>query len=118
MCFNETFIYLLVIAVCLYVLFYGTWFFYIAFMGIKTHKAMLKAKLGLVWRGLYPLFAIALLMDVLFNIVIGTMYFKERPKEWLFTGRCSRHLNSTGERLRKAQFVCDHLLNPFENGHC
>lgn len=118
---------LYLIAAFLYCLFYGTWLFYIAFMGIKTHRVMLKEKLGIVWYGLYPLFVVALLLDVLFNLIIGTLYYRELPKifmlkfwkgEWLFTARCQRHLKGSGTKLRKAQFVCATLLDPFETGHC
>ena len=92
-------------------------------MGLKTHRVMLKEKLGLVWYGLYPLFIAGLFMDVLFNLIIGSLYFGELPKlknkEWLFTSRCQRHLKeSSGEQLAKAVFVCSYLLDPFEAGHC
>ena len=109
---------LFIISLLTYPLFYGTWLFYIAFMGLKNHRVLLKEKLGLVWYGLYPIFIAAYFMDILFNIICGTIYFRERPKEWLFTSRCQRHLNSTGKQLARAHFICDNLLNPFEERHC
>jgi len=107
----------------LYVLFYGTWFFYIALMGIKKHRVMLKDKLGVLWYGLYPLLIIGLAMDVLFNFIIGTVYFRELPKifdkEFLFTSRCQRHMEGDGIQLYRAHKVCTYLLDPFEEGgHC
>jgi len=57
-------------------------------------------------------------MDVLFNFIIGTLYYREIPKEWLFTARCNRHKKGTGKQLYRAQLVCGVLLNPFDEGHC
>lgn len=110
--------YLLWFAAIIYVIFYGTWIFYAAFMHIKKNKDLLKEKLGVIWYGLYPVFIVALLMDVLFNFIIGTLYFREIPQELLFTARCSRHMKGTGTQLARATFVCDNLLNPFDEGHC
>jgi len=101
-----------------YILFYGTWLFYVAFMHIKEHEHQVKDKIGALWYGLWPFFILALIMDVLFNFVIGTMIFLEIPRELLFTSRCQRHLKSSGWRLRNAHFVCTYLLNPFDEGHC
>ena len=106
------------IALGLYSLFYGTWIFYVAFMNIKEHQDFLKLKLGLLWNGLRPVFIVALLMDVLFNFIIGTLYYREFPKELLFTSRCHRHLKGTGIQLARAQQVCAILLDPFDSGHC
>lgn len=107
----------------LYTLFYGTWIFYIAFMGIKEHQSLIKDKIGFVWYGLYPIFILALFMDVLFNLIIGTLYYRELPKifdkEWLFTARCQRHMKGRGIQLARAQKVCTYLLDPFDiGGHC
>lgn len=87
-------------------------------MDIKRNKEIYKAKLGIIWYGLYPLFAVALLADVLFNWVIGTMYYREIPQELLFTTRSSRHLKGTGIQLARAQFICTNLLDPADKGHC
>ena len=108
----------LLVLLGIYLLFFGTWLFYIAFMGIKKKKLILKDKLGLMWYGLYPFFITALLMDVLFNLVIGTIYYREIPEELLFTARCTRHLKGRGVQLMRAEFVCTYLLNPFDEGHC
>lgn len=109
----------LIIALFLYVLFYGTWLFYVAFMHIKEHKHQIKDKIGILWYGLLPFFIFALFMDVLFNLIIGTIIFLEHPRELLFTSRCQRHLmKSTGWRLRNVHFICTYLLNPFDEGHC
>ena len=108
----------LYILLFLYLLFYGTWIFYTAFMHIKKYKEVLKNKIGIIWYGLAPIFIIGLLMDVLFNFIIGTLYFREIPQELLFTARCSRHIKGSGIQLARATFVCNYLLNPFDEGHC
>ena len=103
----------------LYLLFYGTWIFYVAFMHLKEHEHEVKDKLGILWYGLAPIFIFALLLDVLFNFIWGTIIFLEIPRELLFTSRCQRHLKeSQGWRLRNAHFVCTYLLNPFDPEHC
>jgi len=104
--------------ILLYVIFYSTFLFYAAFMGIKTNKDLLKSKLGVIWYGLYPWFILAMVMDVLFNWTIGTLYYREFPKEFLFTARSSRHLKGEGVQKELAEFVCSYLLDPFDRGHC
>lgn len=87
-------------------------------MGIKTHRVMLKEKMGAMWYMMYPIFWLALFMDVLFNFICGTIYYREIPKEWLFTARCSRHLKGSGIQLERAEHACNNLLDPFDAGHC
>ncbi len=107
-----------IFAFALYPIFYGTWFFYLAFMDIKRNTGLYKSKLGAAWYGLYPLFGIALLMDVLFNWTFGTLYYREFPQEFLFTARSARHIKGTGIQLARAQFVCSYMLDPADRGHC
>lgn len=101
-----------------YPIFWGTWLFYLAFMEIKSNREQYKKALGIAWYGGYPIFAAALLMDVLFNWTFGWAFFREFPKEFLFTARCKRHLKSTGIQLARAQFVCTNLLDPADKRHC
>jgi len=103
----------------LYTITASTWIFYLAFMNLKRNKD----KIHPIIRNLFiPLYVIALLLDVLFNITVGSLMFLERPKEWLFTSRCERHkAESKGWRLRNATLTCAYMLNPFEpsiDGHC
>lgn len=108
----------LYIGLALYSLFYGTWIFYTAFMHIKKYKDILKTNLPVIWYGLAPIFIIGLLMDILFNFIWGTIYYREIPRELLFTARCSRHMKGSGIQLARATRVCKYLLNPFDEGHC
>jgi hypothetical protein len=86
-------------------------------MHLKKYKPILE-KIKLLNYGLKPFFIVALIMDVLFDKIIGTLYFREIPREWLFTDRCKRHMKGRGIQLFRAQRVCDYLLNPFDEGHC
>ena len=102
-----------------YVVFYGTWIFYIAFMGITKHQRTLRDKMGITWYGLYPIAGIAVMFDILFNWTIGTLYFFELPREFLFTTRCNRHINSDDEgKKARAEWVCKYLLDPYDENHC
>lgn len=87
-------------------------------MHIKKYKDTIKVSLPIIWHGLGLFFIIGLVMDVLFNWIIGTLYFRELPRELLFTDRCKRHMKGSGAQLRRATLVCAYLLNPFDSGHC
>ena len=53
------------------------------------------------------------LQDVIYNIVIGSFIFWERPQEWLFTDRLKRMANDRpGPAARFAA-----VLNFFDEGH-
>jgi hypothetical protein len=70
----------------------------------------------------YALLAVALVCDVLFNVLIGSLIFVEFPdlRRPTFTHRCKKHMNDAdgGWRMRLGRWVCDGWLNPFEAGHC
>lgn len=110
-----------ILAYLFFPLFYGTLGFYILFMSLKEkeHEEKLKEKLGAIWYGFYLLLWIGLILDTLFNWLIGSLYYREIPQEFLFTSRCNRHLTTgSGIQLARAHFACDNLLDPFEKGHC
>jgi hypothetical protein len=56
--------------------------------------------------------------DAVFNLTIGSIVFLELPKSWMFTTRCSSHLDESGWRGDLARWICNGWLNPFEEGHC
>lgn len=56
--------------------------------------------------------------DAIFNVTIGSALFLELPKSWMFTTRCSSHLDDVNWRGDLARWVCNGWLNPFEEGHC
>lgn len=67
----------------------------------------------------YPWLAVALVLDVLFNFIVGSILFVEPPKEFLFTTRVSRWNDKKGRRGDIARWFCSELLDPFDAGsHC
>lgn len=68
----------------------------------------------------YTAVGIGFVLDVLFNIFIGSFMFLELPhyRRLTFTARCKSHLEDQGWRGGRARAICDGWLNPFEAGHC
>jgi hypothetical protein len=98
----------------------ATWVFYLAIMNLDRNKKKLT-----VWAKVfgYPVLLVGLVLDVLFNAVIGSVLFLELPRldlgEWLFSGRVSRWNASKYWRGDMARFFCSNFLDPFdEGGHC
>lgn len=97
-----------------------TWVFYLAIMNLKRNRKKLSTQAYIF---AYPALATGLLLDVLFNLVVGSILFLELPQytkgEWLFTGRVSRWNNYTNWRGKLAFWFCMYFLDPFEDGgHC
>lgn len=58
-----------------------------------------KVKVGIVMKfPIYTALLLGLVADVLFNVIWGTIIFRELPKEWLFTDRLKRHWRSENAR--------------------
>lgn len=74
---------------------------YVLFLGFLIYAAAKRAwprlKIGIKVLLAPALLAFGLI-DVLFNIVIGTILFLELPTTWTFSQRCSRHLHDAGWR--------------------
>jgi len=100
-----------------------TWLFYLSVMNLSRNQTDLTIYTKLF---AYPILWMGLLWDFVFDKVIGTVSFLEIKPYWLFTGRCSFHLNSvkTGwlpnYRKKVATFWCKTFLNPFDpsGSHC
>ena len=94
-----------------------TWVFYLAVMALTR-----------VWKDLHPaikafaapVVITGVLLDVLTNAILGTLYFRELPREWLLTTRLTRLKLGTGWRSIHAFWICKHMLNPFDpyGPHC
>lgn len=70
-----------------------------------------------------------IILDVLFNIVYGTVMFLRLPrgrgwKGWTFTERCSLILEEEWSsenkswRFKLALFICHYMLEPWDYNHC
>lgn len=95
---------------------------YLAYCAVNRAKkdGKLEKTPRLVRAAAYLTVGIGFVLDVLFNITVGTVMFLESPeiRRLTFTARCKKHLNEPGWRGDRARWACDGWLNPFEEGHC
>jgi len=65
----------------------------------------------------YVLFTAAIIADVIFNAIVGSIRFWELPKEWLFTARLKRHWYSDNPKqvARATKWVW--RVNQIHEGH-
>lgn len=101
----------------LYLLFPITLLFYTSVMAFRLAKKENKLTGASKFFG-YQILFVGLIIDVIFNVIIGTMVFLELPKEALFTGRCERWLHNEEWRGKVARWFCRELLNVFDKDHC
>lgn len=95
------------------------WVLYLAIMQLDSAKKA--GRLSKTARRIaVPLLAVGLVVDVLFNLIWGTVLFLDVPRELLFTSRVSRLNDGDGWRGRMARWVCCELLDPFDpdGQHC
>ena len=70
--------------------------------------AWLKPRVPILFK---PLAVIFIVQDVIYNAVFGSLFFIERPREWLFTDRLKRwHGDWRVERFAR-------VLNALDPGH-
>lgn len=95
---------------------------YLAYCTIwRARESGQLATVPAVPRGIcYAILVAAVALDVVFNILIGSVAFLELPeiKRLTFTARCKKHLHANTWRGRFARWVCHGWLNPFDPGHC
>ena len=76
------------------------------------------------------LIAVGIKLYITLNLVFGTLFFLDLPRELEFTKRCQRYLRGREQwpkwgwllryRIWLAESVCKHLLDPFDprGKHC
>lgn len=100
-------------------LFYATWAGYLAIMHLKTtrDRGQLTGTAKII---AYPLLAVFVVLDVVLNLLLGTLIFLEPPREFLFTTRVSRLNDSKSWRGAVARWMCSELLDVFDPSgrHC
>ncbi len=101
-----------------YALALATWLFYLAVMHLLPHKDKLHpvAKAHAIVLG-----GIALALDVLLNVIVGTLAFAKLPQDWLLTNRLRRYLHDESEaawRRKLAGWICESLLDQFDPSGC
>lgn len=109
----------------------GMWWFYRIVMRVVKKRDQLYAEGG--WQNVteaYVLVVVFAIMDVAYNVAVGSIIFLELPRELLFTTRLQRHRKQDGImlgelsnppwRYKLATFICTKLLNPHDpdGNHC
>ena len=79
----------------------------------KFDKAPLLVR-GVAW----SILILGIILDILFNWVVGSILFLELPTTLTFTARCSKWMKSPTWRGKIARWFCDSWMNPFEDNHC
>ena len=64
-----------------------------------------------------PLVFLVLLLDITFNLIFGTLFFREVPREWLFTNRVKRHIKTSRRRDLTVAMYWAGVLNSIDPGH-
>lgn len=97
-----------------------TYVFYLLFVVTMAAKAAWNGLSILPCVLLVPAALVAVLMDVVFNLIPATLIFLDPPRELLFTHRLDRYeAQSAGWRSTLARWICQNLLDPFQQGgHC
>jgi len=94
-----------------------TWGMYLSVMNLIEQKERLSFESKCF---AYPLAAVGVILDFLYNVVYGSIMFLELPREWLLTKRLNRHIGEDTWRGKLANWFCVHLLDPFDSKgyHC
>jgi len=98
-----------------------SYLFLIAWVFALNYSRMLKEK-GIVFSPvvaapLYIFLCGGALADAIFNAIAGTIIFKERPREWLFTARVRRQLGSDDVTQRLKAQKWSRLIKSIDPGH-
>jgi hypothetical protein len=110
-----------------YLLALGTWIFYLAVMNLKRQRDKDRAAFDAMhwfvkWNS-YAVLLAGLVMDAALHFLVGTLLFLDPPREMLLTARLKRYHKARYKgtwRGRLADWMCDHLLDPFDpsGDHC
>ena len=98
------------------------WLLYVFTMGL--YRAFLLRRLrGLSLLLCAPVVVVAFAVDLVMQLTVFTVVFREAPRDWLVTHRLRRYLRelpATHWRRRWADYLCKHLLDPFDptGAHC
>ena len=97
---------------CMYVL----WIFFLAYASLHAAWALLPVTTRILG---VPVVVIGFVVDVAFNLTLGTVIFLELPHEATLSQRVSRLKRGVFWRASLATWICEALLDPFEaRGHC
>lgn len=97
------------------------WYAYVLVMGL--YRAHLAKRLNkFTYMLSLPALVVGYAMDVLAQFTVAALIFLDPPRrgEWLVTDRLKRYSAGSGWRKAKADWICTHLLDPFDptDNHC
>ncbi|HXF44865.1 MAG TPA: hypothetical protein VNK91_01985 [Burkholderiaceae bacterium] len=99
----------------------GLWFLYRIVMWLKKRRDAIKAR-GRSWYwAAYLVAFVGVVLDIVYNVVVGTVMFADLPRELTFTARLKRYRRGPLIwRWRLATWFCARLLNPYDpsGDHC
>lgn len=101
-----------------YTIIVWTWIYYLASMKLIKHRDQLHPVAKV--HGWIFVIIPGVAYDVFLNVVLASIVFLDPPKEPMFTKRLERYkYGSDGWRKRWALWICEHLLDQFDDGgHC
>lgn len=95
--------------------------FFLAYITvIRTEESGVLREASLVFRlGCWCVKVLGGIIDITFNLVVGTLLFLEWPelRNITFTHRCAKWMFDEGLRGKIARFFCTNL-SVFDRGHC
>lgn len=96
---------------------YLLWLLFLAVMALKWKWSSLPKAVRAIAA---PAVIVAVFLDVLFNITIGTILFLDLPHQWTFSQRIGSYKARFDWRSPLAAWICANLLDPFEvdGAHC
>lgn len=92
----------------------------IGFFAITLARERRDAGIEFGWVVRYPLYlmlAIGAIADVVFNVLIGSVIFREVPKEWFFTQRIKRLVESSDKEQYEVASKWKERINKIQPGH-
>ena len=100
----------------LYLLFTFTYIYYVSVIKIVEVRDKIHLLMKLL---IIPHLILGVGLDVLVNLIIGSLLGLERPREWLFTARLKRwKASGNAWQRRVAHWLCEGGLNPIDPNHC
>lgn len=98
---------------------WATWYMYVLVMGLyRAHLTKRLSPTQLVLAA--PALLVGYAMDILCNLTVACLIFRDIPREWLVTDRLERYKQGDGWRQEWADWICTNLLDPFDpsGDHC
>lgn len=100
---------------------YACWVLYVLVMGFYRAKLAGRLSPG-AYVLAFPWVVIGVVFDVVLHYTLGTLLFVDLPRkgEHLLTKRLQRYMAGDGWRRKWADWICTHLLDPFDPDmeHC